>query len=190
MNRIDAVLSGIKGAIVRERDPESLYRAACRVAVDVGGFKLAWIGLLDPESSRIEPIAHAGAAGDYLAHLSISLADAERAHGPTGLAILRGRHAVCKAIASDSQMLPWRDAALARGFRASAAFPIWVAGTLRRVFSLCADHEGFFDTEALRLLDDLTADLGVALELIEATAELRAQRDILDRTDHLAQVGG
>src|SRR5213595_2055714 len=43
LTRVYAVLSGINGLIVRVRDRDELFRDACRVAVEAGKFKLAWV---------------------------------------------------------------------------------------------------------------------------------------------------
>jgi hypothetical protein len=56
LNRLYQVLSGINEAIVRLRDPDALFREACRIAVERGGFRMAWLGLADPASGE-------GAAG-------------------------------------------------------------------------------------------------------------------------------
>jgi len=46
LNRVYAVLSDINQAIVRIREPQALFEKACRVAVEKGGFRMAWVGLI------------------------------------------------------------------------------------------------------------------------------------------------
>ncbi len=48
LSRIQAVLSGINSTIVRVRDRRELLREACRIAVQQGGFRMAWIGWWSP----------------------------------------------------------------------------------------------------------------------------------------------
>lgn len=197
LNRIYAVLSGINGAIVRLREPAALYQEACRIAVEVGGFRMAWLGLVDAANGEIRPLAYAGMVNGYLEHLHISLGENAQGCGPTGSALRQGQHVVCNDIAVDPRMEPWREAALALGYRSSAAFPIQVAGQMLGTFSLYADTPEFFDTTELKLLDELTQDIGFAMESMEnerqrkqTEAALQQQKDILDRTSRLAQVGG
>ena len=83
LNRTLAVLSDINQTIVRERDLLALHREACRIAVEKGGFRLAWIGMLDPVTARVIPVAHAGEAGDYVEKLHIDLGDSAYGTGPT-----------------------------------------------------------------------------------------------------------
>lgn len=170
LNRVHAVMSGINAAIVRLRDPEALFREVCRIAVEVGGFRMAWLGLADPAGGEVRPVAHAGPVDGYLEQLHISLGDNDHGQGPTGLALRQGQHVVTNDIATDPRMIPWREAALARGYRAAAAFPIAVAGRVRGTFSLYVDRPNYFDAAELELLDELAADIGFALGSIESDA--------------------
>ena len=43
LNRVLSVLSGINTLIVRVNDREELFREACNIAVDAGGFRMAMI---------------------------------------------------------------------------------------------------------------------------------------------------
>ena len=51
--RFYALLSQINKSIFRTRDPAELSEAICRVAVEYGGFLLAWIGRLDEASGAV-----------------------------------------------------------------------------------------------------------------------------------------
>jgi PAS domain S-box-containing protein len=165
LNRIYAVLSDINQTIVRERNPEAMFAATCRIAVEQGGFRMAWIGLLDASTGLVRPVASAGVTDSYLDHLNIPLGDAAHGHGPTSSVLRSGSHAVCNDIEHDPQMAPWRDEAMRRGYRASAAFPLTVEGQTIGTFNLYAGECGFFNEEELRLLDELAMDIAFALEV-------------------------
>ncbi|MFP5345256.1 MAG: cache domain-containing protein, partial [Gammaproteobacteria bacterium] len=49
LNRLYAVLSAVNRAIIRIQDQRGLLEEACQIAVTLGLFRLAWIGLLDEE---------------------------------------------------------------------------------------------------------------------------------------------
>jgi len=66
LNRVYAVLSGINTLIVRVHDRDELFREACRIAVEHGQFKMAWIGVVDRSAMKIVPIASAGAEPEFL----------------------------------------------------------------------------------------------------------------------------
>jgi PAS domain S-box-containing protein len=66
LNRVYTVLSSINSLIVRVRDRDELFRESCRIAVDHGGFKMAWIGIVDRDAMKIAPVAAAGAEPEFL----------------------------------------------------------------------------------------------------------------------------
>ena len=51
LNRVYAMLSRINALIVRVRERGELFSEACRIAVDAGAFRMAWIGVIDPTHS-------------------------------------------------------------------------------------------------------------------------------------------
>ena len=183
LNRTLAVLSDINQAIVRERDLVALHRETCRIAVGKGGFRFAWIGMVDAATARVIPVAHAGEAGDYLETIDIDLGDDVRVAGPTGAALRRGEHAICNDLEHDSYAPPWRTMALQLGFRSSGAFPLKVAGRTIGAINLYSSEPGFFDEEELTLLDELAMDLSFALEHADAET---GRRQAEERARHLA----
>lgn len=55
------MLSSCNGMLVRTSDEMALLEEACRIAVEVGGYRAAWVGYVTADDSRrIEPITHAG----------------------------------------------------------------------------------------------------------------------------------
>ena len=167
LNRTYALLSAINQAIVRMREPRSLFEMACRIAVEQGGFCMAWIGLLDPLNKQVSPVMYAGEGHGYLDKLHISLDDSEHSFGPTATAIRTGQHIVVNDIANDPRMEPWRAAALQSGYRASAAFPLIVAGEVRGTLNLYASEPAFFNADELTVLDEMAADIAFALAFTE-----------------------
>jgi PAS domain S-box-containing protein len=171
LNRVHAVLSAINELMVREKNPQVMFEAACRIAVETGRFRMAWIGMLDEATQVVQPVASTGRVEGYLDTVKIDLKDTAWHAGPTARALLSGKHEVINDIGNDARTAPWREAAMRRGYLASAAFPLKVGGTTVGVLNLYAAERDFFDADELRLLDDLAADIGFALEVRRQEAE-------------------
>lgn len=181
LNRTYQVLSEINQLMVRERDAGAMLQGACRIAVQRGGFRLAWIGLTGPKDRTFRIAAHAGADAGTLEIIESMFSHEEPDCAFTLRALRTGRHAVCNDIARDPEAAGWRDQALARGYRSMASFPLAIAGRPQGTLNLYADQPGFFDDRELHLLDELAADIGFALEACEAEqrrreAEARVRR--------------
>ncbi len=184
LNRTYAVLSEINQLIVHERYLRRLLEGVCRIAVETGGFRMAWIGLAEPPSKSLQVVAIAGPDTAARQGLDRILEDPVRGCHWAQRVLTTGRHAVCNNVADDPETASWRPEALARGYRSVAVFPIPVAGETRGLFSLDAGVEGFFDAEEIQLLSELAQDLGFAVETIaqeqarqEAEARLAASEE-------------
>jgi diguanylate cyclase (GGDEF)-like protein len=173
LNRVYSMLSGINGAILRIRERDALLKEACRIAVELGRFRLAWIGLLDADGQMLRPLAMAGPAKAYAGEIRISL-DPNRpeGQGPTAVALREGRYFVCNDIENDACMAPWREKAHAAGLGASAAFPLRMAGGVIGTFNLYVAEPEFFDDQEIRLLEELAADTSLGLEYIDKEQRL------------------
>ena len=187
LNRTYALLSAINQTIVRIREPEQLFETTCRIAVTQGGFRMAWIGLLDPQTNMVQPAAHAGESDDYLPHLHIVLDDSAWGHGPTATALRTGKHVVVNDIANDPRMAPWRTDALRLGYHASAAFPLIVSGRLYGALNLYASEPAFFDADELNLLDEMVADLVFALAFSEQEAQRQRAEVQIRQLSHVVE---
>ncbi len=177
-NRLYAVLSQASEAIVRIRDREELLREVCRIAVVDGAFRMSWAGFAGPDG-RIVPAAHFGFEDGYLGNIRISTLNEPEGRGPTGTALREGRHLVVNDIANDSRMLPWRDEALRRGYRGSAAFPIRSADRTIGVFTVYAAEPGLIDGDHVSMLGEVAANLSLALERMEQEAQKRTAEEAL-----------
>jgi signal transduction histidine kinase len=180
LTRIYATLSRADEAIVRIRQPLPLFEQVCRVLVEQGRLRMAWVGEIDPDG-WIVPVAHAGAVQGYLDSTRISVLEVPEGRGPTGIAARERDHAFTTDIATDERMAPWCDAALARGYRSSAGFPLVVEDRCVAVLTAYASEPGFFDEEEVKLFDRLAADLSFALEVMQRDQQRRAVEDKLRR---------
>ena len=167
LNRLYAVLSHAGRAIVRIRTKNELFQEICRIVVEEGRFKMAWVGLVETDTGVVAPAASCPREEDYLAGVRITTDPKEPAgRGPAGTAFRENRHVLCNDLLTDKRMQPWWERAQSRSYRSVGAFPIVVRGRVIGVIALYAGSAGFFDDENVALLDELAADLSFALESI------------------------
>jgi diguanylate cyclase (GGDEF)-like protein len=171
LNRIYAVLSGINATIVRVRGRDQLFRDACRISVRAGGFRLAWIGVVDEKTSSVKPVAWEGAGQDYIGLMPLGLDESRPDQfGLAGRAVKERRVMIAGDIAKDSVL---RGEAFARGLRSLAVLPLFASERPVGVLALYADVPGFFDAEdEMRLLLELAGDIGFAIDHIEKAERL------------------
>jgi diguanylate cyclase (GGDEF)-like protein len=174
LTRVHAVLSGINAAIVRIRDRSELLEEACRIAVEAGGFVMAWAGTVDRAGGRVRPVGMYG--DDVRGFLEVApLAILETAPGGQGLAGRAVREAspvFSNDVAADPQRLMKAECA-ERGINSLVVLPLVVGAEVAGVLALYAAERGFFDDEEMRLLRELAGDVAFALDHIEKEERVR-----------------
>ncbi|MFH0908926.1 MAG: PAS domain S-box protein, partial [bacterium] len=168
-----AMLSQTNQTIVRLTSREELFPVICRIAVEHGHFRFAWIGSIAAQDPWVRPVAQYGEDAGYVEQARTSTDDSDPVgRGPTGQALRSGRHAVSNDFMNDPATAPWHEAARRSGVRASAAFPIRERNTVVACINLYADEPGFFTEELLAALDEIAIDISFALGNFAREAEL------------------
>ena len=173
LNRLYVILSRINESIIRIREPEDLFRQACQIAVEEGGLRMAWVGLVDQETLQVTPVARWGADDGYLDSLVISAADIPEGQGPTGTAIREGIYCVCADWQQDMRIRPWREKGVAHGYHSSIAFPIHLNQRIIGALTLYAEEPNFFSDEEIHLIKPLPEDISYALSFMDQEKQRR-----------------
>ncbi len=167
LNRVLRTIREVNRLIVHERDHDALLGESCRIAVEEGGFRMAWIGRADLAAQTVDPVAKAGAEEGYTELVGIRLDGSPRARGPCGTAVREARPVVIDDTSTDASFAPWWDAAKQRGYRSVGSFPILVGGRTWGAMNVYAGQPAVFGDEVVALFEELTADLGFALLALE-----------------------
>jgi len=171
VSRLYAFQSEINQSIVRIRERDELFRTICQVAIKFGKFRMAWIGLFDKINNRIKPFTHAGFEEKYLNLVDIKIDDLELSNGPSGLAFKSGNVVICNDIATEFQMLPWKEDALKRGYLSSVAVPFRSKGNFIGILNLYASEAGFFTEDERLLLKKIGENVSFALDAMDSEKE-------------------
>jgi diguanylate cyclase (GGDEF)-like protein/PAS domain S-box-containing protein len=171
LTRIRDVLTSINAAIVRIRDRQHLFADTCRIAVEHGRFKMAWIGVAQPSGKKVTPVAWHGDDHGYLQEVSESLRFMPEDPGIAARVLHERKPVVINDVAADPRVV-FKDAALKRGFRSCVVMPLVVDHEPAGVLTLYSTETGVFDHDEMRLLDDLAGDIGLAMAYIDKEEKL------------------
>jgi len=168
LNRMLTVLSGVNSTIVRVKDVMELASQICNLAVENGGFRFAWMGLLNGSGDHIIPLARAGHEDGFLDLIDLGLpAETTRPATLIAQALHGQRLVIVNQIDTDPVMACCRVLAMARGYQSAAALPLVVDGKSAGLLMFYANQTDFFDTQELELMEELRADVSFALETIQ-----------------------
>ena len=167
LNRLYATLSQINQTIVRVRSQEELAREVSRIAIEFGGFTLAWVGRHDPRTHTITPLGSAGNAKEFVQFPRHSVDDDED-RCLCGSIMRENRLSVVNDLSEIPNMDEWKSALGRAGVRAAAVFPVRVRDSVWGVFGVYAGEPGVFRSKEIELLEEAASDIGFAIGHIES----------------------
>ncbi len=188
--RAVSTLTAGNAILVRAESEAELLVQMCNVAVEAGGYRLAWYGRpIDDDERSVVAVATSTLNGDYVDEIRVSWGDGPRGQGPTGRAIRLGVSSAVEDFLLDATYLPWRDTATSRGLRSSVSIPVRVDGRIDGAFMVYAAEPKAFDAVSVDVLENLAAQLGYGLGRIRdaaglkvAVAEQRLLRTAIDQS--------
>ena len=197
-NRAMQLLSRISVAISRAEEEADLLAEVCRIAVEIGSYRTAWVGYALNDGPRsIQPVAHAGHAPDDLAFLKLSWSDAHPAgQGAAGKTIRTSLPHHVGDIAQTPAPFTHRAEALAQGYRSALYLPLRDGPRTFGLLGLYADHVQDFPLDEIKVLQELADHLAFGIGSLrarlerrraqelarQAAAQLSEQASLLDRT--------
>jgi len=161
------VLAALLSLLTTATSREDLLQAVCLLLVRSRAYRMAWIGLVRPEDTRVHPVAQAGFEDGYLSSVDITWDESPSGQGPTGTAIRSRRPVVMKDVARDPAYAPWRDEALARGYASSASVPLRFRKRVLGALNVYAAQADAFDEGEIALLEQIAQALSSTLYAFE-----------------------
>lgn len=185
-----ALLSRVNRIIVRTEHAQELFEAVCRAATELGGFSLAWVGLLSPGGHPIQPVAWAGVASASVTEAAARIVQIETDPCPTARALRTGQSCIANQALADPDCQNWQDIAETWVLAAFAAFPLRHDGRVVGVLTLAASQPNAFGEGEQRLLAEVADDISFALGVMQREAQrIAAESQICFLTLYDEQTG-
>ncbi|MGA9754318.1 MAG: PAS domain S-box protein, partial [Desulfobaccales bacterium] len=170
-------------ALIRATNETELLNEVCRIIVEVGGYRMAWVGFAQDDASKsVRPVAQTGFDDGYVEQLQLTWADQVRGRGPMGKAIRMGKPAICQDMQTDPEAAFMREEALKRGYASVLALPLNEAHTFGAL-AIYAETANAFDDEEVSLLMGLANDLAYGITALRARAEGRRAEKALKESE-------
>ncbi len=179
MNRAYKVLSDCDYVLIRASDEIAMLQDVCKIVVESGDYRLAWVGLTAEydEAKAVSPVAHWGYEEGYLEGLNITWADTGLGRGPTGISIRTGKPHALQNIKTDPDYAPWRAEAEKRGYASSVSLPMLVEGRAIGALNIYSHESDAFYEEEISLLMKLADNLTYGISVMRLKSEHKQSED-------------
>ncbi len=170
LTRTLSAVSACRHEMIQQTDEKRLVQVCCRILVDIGAYRMAWIGYAEDDAhGTVTPAALAGYQNGNLNTVSGSWA--ETACG-TAVRAIRNRHsAIINNVFNDPLLAPSQAEATRHGYASIIALPLLTMHHVLGAITLYAGKPNAFGAEEVRLLTELADDLADGINAIRDTGK-------------------
>ncbi len=179
LNRLYAFSSQINKAISHSENEQLLLEKICEIAIEIGKFKAAWVGILDSDTGNIDVIGNEGINTDACARF---IADYFDNMEPFEQIQDSGNPIVCNLIETNLNVND-HNASACSGFESFIILPIKKSGIVVGTLTLCATDENFFTIPEIKLLEEATEDISHELDYLERLRKKKKEIASLRKTE-------
>ncbi len=164
LNRLYELLLKLNRTLSRSGSEPVLFDRVCKLAVESGQFKRAWIANVYAEDRKLELVAACGLPEE---DIPIFNGMTYYEGGVQDRVINTGIHYVSNDVENDEMLARWRQYSMERGLGSCITLPIKSAGVVTATFNLATEDAGFFNEEEVQLLTEAARDISFAVEAFE-----------------------
>ncbi len=183
MKEIQKCVTEILENIIVEKDRDSLFQKTCGYLVQTRDYRFAWIGLVEENTKKIKPVAHAGFEQGYLKDITVTYDETKTGKGPAGTAIRTLKPAVIKDTQTDPLFKPWRQEAQKRNFKSVLSAPLINDKKAFGSLTVYSAYPNAFDVEEVELINTLARSLSYACHILEVEENEKKARKALKESE-------
>lgn len=165
LNRTYKVLSCINQEIIKVKDQRFLLDSVCRIIVEEGGFKSAWIGIWDSSACVLQPYSVFGCTSEAIEEIAGLLSmKSQQNQDSTGQ--LSESKADTTSFINSGYYDEILKIASKNGIGTISVFPVRFPEHISGVLNIYGDQTYSFDQRELELFQELADDISFALDFI------------------------
>ena len=184
LNRALKMLSACNEAVTRASGEEELLTEICRLAVNTGGYRMAWVGYAQDDAEHsIKPAAFAGVEDGYLSEIRLSW-DENRTggRGPGGKSIRNNAAVICEDVETAEiaeMLLEWLPAVRQRGYRSIICLPLREGDRVFGLLGLYGSETRKVTEDEIKLLQELADDLAYGIGTLRSRLERQRAEEVV-----------
>lgn len=179
-NRLYAFISSIDQAIIHSFDEKTVFRQACKIAVDVGNFEMAWIARFDLENNIVNLVESYGIPESEISFFkNISF----HPQGPATHILETGRHFLCNDLETEFASERWIPFFRKYGIKSMMALPIRKEWEVVGSITLFSKAYNLFDEREIDLLEEVANDISFSLDVFEKERRRNEMEEKLYKRD-------
>jgi PAS domain S-box-containing protein len=171
-NRALKTLSAANEALVHASSESELLHGVCRVIMDKGGYRMAWVGYArDDQEKTIVPMAWAGVEDEYLPAVKHTWADNEQGQRPIARAVRSGKAEITRDVRDNPAFASVNELMARPGYASNLALPLLDGKKVIGAISMFAAEADAFDDAEVLLLQKLADNFAYGITSLRTREE-------------------
>jgi len=160
-------------AMIKADNEKLIMQEACRICVDVGDYRMAFIVTAEPDKDKtLKPVAHWGEAGAFFDHFQATWDNStEQGNCPIGTSIHTGKSVAFQNLKTNPRYQHCCKTAKKCGFSSCLSLPLKDNNRISGALVIFHTKPNAFDNKEIELLENLADNLSYGIANIRMEAE-------------------
>lgn len=178
-NHLYAFISNINRTISKVKNEKSLFDEACKIAVQKGDFKMAWLALIDEENQLIKMVSSFGVSLKLKRLLKVK---AYKKDGPIQQLLNGENFQVINNLYEDTEIF-WLNDTDKAGLNSAIELAIKKKNKTVACFYIYSKEYNFFDKAEILMLLEAANDISFCLDNIEISKHHRMAESVIVQSE-------
>jgi PAS domain S-box-containing protein len=189
LNRCAKVLSEVNHAMVRATDEGTFLENISRIIVELGGYRMVWIGMLrdEQDGSKLEPAACAGENHEAFQGIISKYFQQHPSLLPTQKALKNGRCYSIKNLSEDEKYAPYRQELEPFNINSLISLPLINENRTIGVLTIYSQETDVFNPDETQLLHELAEDVAYGIQTLRTRLEHKLTEKALKESNELLE---
>ena len=174
-------ISQINQNIVHVKDEKTLLGNACRIADEIGGFEMAWIGFFDLPNQKISLVEQSGMTEEDIRLFTEVIYDTK---GYQAYVLSNQTYYVSNDVETELDLEIWKPFATRHNIRSIIVLPILKLGQIIGTLNLYSTEQNFFGKEDILLLIEVIGNISFALDNFEKEKKLKSTEALIEQNEN------
>jgi PAS domain S-box-containing protein len=185
------MLSSCNELLIRASDENALLSEVCRLAVNIGGYRMAWVGYaIEDHDRRIAPMAHAGDDAGQLNGIDLSWSENHSSGlGLVGRTVREGTLVVCEDVASDPWLSEYLKKSCQKDVHGVVSLPLSNETKTFGALVLFATDLQPTGADELNLLKQMANDLAFGIQNLRVRMERQRTQEVVLKVAQAVSTG-
>ena len=181
--QLQAAVGDPTATLFRAKSVPEIFTRVCELAVSQGGFRIAWAGIVNPDSLEWTPVAEASGGEGFLAMLKTWSASEKSTCPALQRALDTATPVFVNELDTAEDLASFREEFARREVQSLGVLPLKNQDRIEGILSLYSGQRAFFTPAVTAQLAQLAANISLAMDMADRDEQRRQAEAALVRSE-------